>query len=106
MDVEEEGIGSLQNAQIEVGDYVVVALQKKSLVANFVADVLLIDSLDVEVKLWKHLGNEKFISMDEVSFVMKADVVLRLPKPVLVGGTSCQSGKFAFAINLVSFPLK
>ncbi|KAK2719378.1 hypothetical protein QYM36_005010 [Artemia franciscana] len=34
MDVKEEGIGSLQNAEIEVGDYVLVALQKKSLVAH------------------------------------------------------------------------
>jgi len=28
MDIEEEGIGSLQNADIEAGDYVLVALQK------------------------------------------------------------------------------
>ena len=34
MDVEEEGISSLQNAEIKMGDYVLVALQKKSLVAH------------------------------------------------------------------------
>ncbi|KAK2707718.1 hypothetical protein QYM36_015420 [Artemia franciscana] len=73
MDVEEEGIGSMQNAEILVEDYLLVALQKKSLLVHFVAEVLLIDSFDVEVKFWKHWGNEKSIPTDEVSFVMKPD---------------------------------
>ncbi|KAK2702892.1 hypothetical protein QYM36_018523 [Artemia franciscana] len=99
MDVKEEGIGSMQNAEIEVGDYVLVALQRKSLVEHFVVEALLIDSLDIEVKIWKGLGNEKFIFTDEVSFVIKRDVVLYLPKSVPVGGAFHQSGKFAFGIN-------
>ncbi|KAK2721699.1 hypothetical protein QYM36_003867 [Artemia franciscana] len=106
MDFKEEGIGSLQNTETEVGDYVLVAAQKKSLVVHFVAEILLIHSLEIEVKFWKHLGNEKYIPTDKVSFVMKPDVVLCLLKPFPVGATSCQSGNFAFLINLASFSLK
>ena len=72
---------------------------------HFVAEVLLIDRLEIKVKFWKHFSNEKFIPTDEVSFVMKPDVVFCLLKPVPVCGTSSQSGKFAFGINLHHFHL-
>ena len=94
----EEGIDSLQNTEIEVGDYVLVALQK----SQWWHTLLLIDSLDVAVKFWKHLSNVKFIPTDEVSLMC----LLCLPKPVHVSGTSRQSGKFAIGKNLASFSLK
>ena len=95
---DEEDLGS---RPIELGDFILVGLAGKKSGKHFYAAKVLKEYPDeLGVKFLKCVEMSKFVLTEEESCVLKSEVVTRLGKPSISGGTSRLAERLKFGVDL------
>lgn len=100
-DVSDEELPALcDDAELNIGDFIVVKFLTKKIVVHFVGQILKIyNDREVEAKFLRKKKSENmfvFPNVEDISLVVREDVVYKLPKPIAAGGTLRQKGCFYF----------
>ena len=94
----------LDGTEPKSGDFLVVKVPTKKSFRNYVGVVCDCESDGFQVQFWKRLApSSKFTATEEMSFVRKEEVIMKLPKPSSSGGTTRQSAQFVFHVDLASY---
>ncbi|KAF5278025.1 hypothetical protein FQR65_LT15826 [Abscondita terminalis] len=99
---DEELLGLCDDDQLNVGDYIVVKFPTKRTVIHFVGQITTIyNDTEMEVNFLRKKKTENgtfvFPDVQDISLVLRGDVVFKLPKPIAAGGTLRQNKSFYFS---------
>lgn len=98
-------IEDVENTALLEGDFVLVELKGKKSVRHYIAEIkknLEEDKFEI-VYLKKVMNSNKFVKTEEIYEICNADVVKKLPKPTLVGGSERRMEQLYFSVDFMSY---
>jgi len=106
---EDESWINTPSGQYAVGDYVVVKFVGKSKEYFYIGIIDTIDDMEFEGRFMRKVNNKAqtfvFKAGDKSSFE-KDDILVKLPKPCVVGGTRRKAHQLKFPIDLTMWSLE
>lgn len=96
-----ESIPFLDDQQILIGDYILVKFCTKKLIKHYVGTVIEILEQEECVVKFMRKTNIGFIfpEQEDISTVLRSDVISKLPRPISVPGTSRMTSFLRFNVN-------
>lgn len=95
---------TMENEMILEGDFVLVELKGKKSVQHCIAEIkkILEDGFDV-IYLKKIMNSNKFVKTEQFYEITESDILRKLPKPSVVGGSERLNEQLSFQIDFMSF---
>lgn len=90
-DNEDNVLSLLDDDKINIGDFLLIKFPTKKRIRYYIGQVLNVEEADTyEIKFLRKKGSFGFVfpQVDDISTIMRFDVVAKLPKPAEVGKTS------------------
>lgn len=96
------------SVRIDKGDFVLVKFCTKKSVVYYAGKIHNADNDDFEVQFMRNKWGCKFFfpEQDDISYVDKHDIVLKLPTPIVNKGTERVKSMFSFEINLSTYNIQ
>lgn len=94
-----------ENTSLTNGDFVLIELKGKKSVRHYIAEIKkVIDKDRFEViYLKKIMNSNKFVPNDQIYEVLQTDIIKKLPKPCVVGGSERRLEQLYFSLDFVTY---
>lgn len=93
---------------LEINDFVLVEFSTKKTEVHYVGRIEKLESDEVCVKFMRKQINETFVfpENDDTAIVQRYDIIMKLPQPSILGGTSRAVSSLSFSVKLDQYNVR